>query len=724
MTMKKIILLLFTLVTSSVYSQEVTLEKILFGRFRQKSVYGIRPMSGGDSYTVLTNNSIVKYSYLTGSVQDTLVDFSSFRDYYPDEYEISSDGKKIIINTDYTEIYRRSYLSKTFIYDIQNKEFEPLSSEFEYTQLATFSPDNKKVAFVYQNNIYVKDLQTKEQRQITFDGRKNFILNGLPDWVYEEEFAFNKAFEFSSDGNYLAYIKFDETAVKSYTLEYYSPVSEQYDPEKNYPQLYEYKYPKVGEENSKVSVHVFDFSTLETTKVNTGDNDDIYIPKITWISSTGKLSICRLNRLQNHLDLLSFDVKSKAVKTFFTLTDRRYLEESVMPSVTFLNDGKSFLITSDTEGFRNIYHYSLDGKLLSRVTSGKENEVVDFLGFDEETKKVYFTSVGKKSYQEVVCSVDLNGKNRKTISQDYGMNTPEFSSNYKYFINFHTSKDEPYYITVNDNKGKILRVLEDNSALKERLKLAGIQKEFFSWKNSSGDSLDAFVIKPKDFDAKKQYPVLVVGYNGPNYNLVNDRYEFQWYNALVEKGYLVCCTDTRGTGRKGAEFRKCTYGQLGNLETQDLVSFSKYLSSLDYVDGSRLGIWGWSYGGFMASNLMTRGAGSYKIGIAVAPVTNWEYYDNIYTERYMGLPKDNHDGYVKNSPIYYADKLQGKFLLIFGSADDNVHPQNSMVFCEALVQADKEFEFMQYTNKNHGIYGGNTTYHLYKKMIKFIENNL
>lgn len=721
--MKKIFTLFLTLFAVSGFAQtEVSLYNILRGQFRQRGVYGIVSMMSGESYTVLRSNSVIKYGYKTGEVEDTLANFSAAG--YAEDYEFSSDEKKILFYTDSEEIYRRSFLAKYFVYDVETKKIDKVSDDFEYIQLATFSPDAKKIAFVKDNNIYVKNFETNSTSQITTDGKKNSILNGLPDWVYEEEFEFNKAFEFSPDGKYLAYIKFDETDVKSYTLQYYSGITDEYSSEANYPENYVYKYPKVGEANSKVSVHVYSFDKNETFAAELGENQDIYVPRILWTGESGKLAVCRMNRLQNTLDLLRFDVNTSKTEKFFTLTDKRYIEESVMPSITFLSGGKSFLITSDKDGYRQIYHYSSEGKLIAQVTSDKK-EVLEFCGVDEKNKKVFFTGVGENAAQEAVYVTDLNGKNRKKLSSKNGVNSPEFSTNFKYFINFYSSVSTPYYITVNDNKGAEIRVIEDNAALKNRLSAVKCPtREIFSWKNSSGDSLIAFIIKPADFDENKKYPVLVVGYNGPNYNLVSDRYEFQWYNALVDKGFLVACTDTRGTGRKGAEFRKCTYGQLGKFETEDLVSFSKYLSGLKFVDGSRLGIWGWSYGGFMASNVMTRGAGSYKLGVAVAPVTNWEYYDNIYTERYMGLPQDNHEGYINNSPLKYADKLQGKFLLIFGSCDDNVHPQNSMVFCEALVQADKEFEFMQYTNKNHGIYGGNTTWHLYKKMVKFIEENL
>lgn len=728
--MRKYFIVFLLIVSNLAMAQqkELPLKGVLYGMFRQKSVYGIVSMKNGTSYTCLEDNSIVKYSYATGEKEEVVVDFKKLGISYVEDYQFSANEDKILFYTSSTPIYRRSFKADYYVYDLRTQKFESLTderfAEADKAQLATLSPDSKKVAFVVNRNIYVKDLESGETKQITTDGQMNTILNGLPDWVYEEEFEFNQAFEFSPDSKYLAYIKFDETNVKSYTLQYYHKMTEDYVPEANYPINYEYKYPKAGEANSIVSVHICNLESGETKPADLGSETDIYVPKIQWIANTGDLAISRLNRLQNHLELLRYNPASGSTTKFFDMKDKRYIEESVMPNVIYLNDGKSFLIQSEKDGYRNICHYSTDGKLINNVTSGSQ-EIEEIIGYDEKTKKVYFTANGENSTQVAIYSVDISGKNRTKLSAQNGTNRAEFSSNFKYFINFFSNASTPYYITVNDSKGKLVRVIEDNAALKQKIEeFGGTNKEFFTWKNESGESLNAYMIKPADFDENKQYPVLVVGYNGPNHNMVNDAFEFNWQQVLARKGYIVACTDTRGTGRKGAEFRKCTYGQLGNLETQDLVAFSKYLGSQKFIDGSRLGIWGWSYGGFMASNVMTRGAGNYKLGIAVAPVENWEYYDNIYTERYMGLPQQNASGYKDNSPLKYADKLQGKFLLIYGSADDNVHPQNSMVFCEALVQADKDFEFMQYTNKNHGIYGGNTTFHLYKKMLNFIENNL
>ena len=695
----------------------------LTGKFWQYSVYGICPMNNGESYTVLENNSVVRYSYSTGNLEQVMADFNKMSIPNVEGYEISNDESKILFHTEETPIYRRSFLSKYYIANLSNGTVDELC-DGNNQQMATLSPDGTKVAYISNNNIILKDLSTGTFTNVTTDGKFNHIINGIPDWVYEEEFGFNKAYEFSPDNRYLAYIKFDESQVKSYTLQYYHYDANTYISDNNYPTPYEYKYPKAGEANSIVSVHIYDISTGRTITANIGDDTDIYIPHIQWTARNGELAISRLNRLQNRLDILQCDAATGKTKQMFRLDDKRYIEEDVVQSVRYMSDGKSFIITTEEDGFRNIRHYNINGKKINDVTSGS-HEVISLIGYNDKTQQVYFTAVGNTTTREDVCVANLNGKNRRTISNRQGCNSAEFSANYKYFIQFNSDCNNPKYVSICDANGKELRVLEDNEKLRKTIeKLGGSRKELFTWINPTGDTLNGYMIKPLNFDSTRHYPVLVVGYNGPNYNMVNDEFTFNWQQIISQDSIIVACTDTRGTGRKGTEFRKCTYGQLGNLETRDLTAFAKYLSSLPYVNGNRLGIWGWSYGGFMVANVMTRGAGSYKVGVSIAPVTNWEFYDNIYTERYMGLPSKNVSGYKDNSPIKYAEQLEGKLLLIFGSADDNVHPQNAMIFCEALVQANKQFDMMQYTNKNHGIYGGNTSLHLYTKVINYILDNL
>ena len=725
--MKHIILsaaaILLGINTLTAQYKEITLTEYLYGYYSARTVRGIVSMKDGESYTTLTGNQVIRYSYKTGEIIDTVINFSAIDiPVMADGYTINDDGSKVLFYSNETSLYRHSFFADYKVYDIATRRTTPLPGSQQ--RMASLSPDGKMAAYVVGNNIRVLDLNTHIETIVTTDGSINHILNGVPDWVYEEEFAIDKCYEFSPDGKYLAYIKYDESDVKSYTLQYYSFLTDDYNSEANYPYNYEYKYPKVGEGNSTVSVHIYDFSTGKTTTADLGSETDIYVPKLQWTAQDGVLAISRLNRLQNRLDLLAYDVKTGRTSTFFTMKEPQYIEEDVVKSVHYLKDGKSFLIQGEQDGYRNIYRYGMDGRLINAVTSG-DKEVIELFGCDPDEKKVYFTAVGDNTTQVAVYSVDINGKNRRKLSTQNGTNSPQFSKNFKYYLNFFSNAQTPRIVTVCDNTGKTIRTVLDNQQLRTRLEsYGGINKRFFEWKNPHGDRLNAYMVLPPDFDSTKKYPVLVVGYNGPNSNYVNDEFEFNWHNLLAQKGVIVASTDTRGTGRKGEKFRKCTYGQLGNLETQDLADFNKYLASQPYIDGSRIGIWGWSYGGFMSLSLLTRAPGLYKLGVAIAPVTSWEYYDNIYTERYMGLPQQNVKGYKDNAPLKYASELQGKLFLAFGSADDNVHPQNAMVFAEALVQADKDFEMMQFTNKNHGIYGGNTTKYLYGKFIRFVLENL
>ncbi len=700
-------------------TNEITLNDWLSGQFYQRSVYGIRSMNDGESYTTMSRGMITKSSYSTGENLGVVT-------YLPaatDDYTFSADEKKIIYHINEQPIYRRSFYADYYIMDIATRHTDTLCAT-GLQRMATLSPDGNMVAYIMQNNILLKNLTTGNIDSVTTDGEINKIINGVPDWVYEEEFEFNKAYEFSPDGRYIAYIKFNEENVKSYTLQFFSNMTSKYNPEANYPVNYVYKYPKAGEANSIVSVHIYDIQTGQTRQADLGADTDIYIPRIQWING-GDLCICRMNRLQNHLELLRFSTADNSTSKFYEQKDPKYIEEAVMQHIHFIEGGKQFIIMSEGSGSRQLYLYDTYGKIQRPITSDPKREVIEPIGYSPAEKRVYYKGVGENSTQEAIYSIGINGKKLQKLSQMDGTNDAEFSSSYKYFINFYSNAETPRYISVHNNKGQELRVLQDNALLKQTIKQYGMaKKEFFQFQNSHHDTLNAFIMKPQNFDPKKKYPVLVVGYNGPNHCEVNDQFVFNWHQILVQKGYIIACVDTRGTGRKGSQFRKCTYGQLGKLETEDLADFAKWLRKNSFVAPDRLGIWGWSYGGFMVSNLMTRAAGSYNLGIAIAPVENWEYYDNIYTERYMGLPQQNHKGYTDNSPLKYADKLEGKFLLIYGSADDNVHPQNAMVFAEALVQANKDFDMAVYTNKNHSIYGGNTTRHLYSKIIKYIEDNL
>ena len=716
--MKKIFISLLVLSIAVVYAQKLTLEDVwLRYSFYPKYVSGLRSMNDGLYYTTLQSNKIVKYSYKTGKEAGVLFDLSKIKgNDVPksvSEYEFSSDEKKILISDLHEAIYRHSYKADYYIYDTQTGKMTRLYPD-DKVQLATFSPKADKVAFVYKNNLYYKDLQSNQIVQITKDGEWNNIINGAPDWVYEEEFSFSKAFEWSPKGDKIAFLRFDESKVKQFSMTYYG---------KLYPTEYKFKYPKAGETNSIVTVHIYNLNTKENTLVDTGNETDQYIPRIKWTKDNNLLSFIRLNRLQNKFELLLADPKGNS-NVIYTETDKRYVE--LFDDLTFLEDGQHFIISSEKDGFKHLYLYDLNGKLVNRITNGNW-EVADFLGYNAKNKLVYYTSTENSPLQRQLYSIKIDGSKKTQLSEKAGTHEINFSHSYKYYIDFYTNANTPYYITLRDSKGKLIRVLEDNKALLDKMKEYNfVKKEFFSFKTSEGVELNGWMYKPANFDKTKKYPVFMHMYGGPGSQEVTDSWNYNdvWYQLLAQKGYLVVCVDNRGTGGRGAEFKKLTYGQLGKYETIDQIEAAKYIGSLPYADASRISMQGWSYGGYMSTLCLEKGAGVFKTAIAVAPVTNWRYYDSIYTERYMGLPQDNADGYDDNSPINHTELIKGKYLLMHGLADDNVHFQNSAELITKLIQNEVQFDLMIYPNKNHGIYGGNTRHYLFKKMLLFLEENL
>jgi dipeptidyl-peptidase-4 len=730
--MKKILIALllvaFTYQTS--FSQqdvkEITVEDLWVKyTFWASGVFGLRSMNDGLNYTTYDrqHNAIVKYSYKTGEATDTILKINDLKLEDFSDYHFSADETKLLLETNVQSIYRHSYTAENYIYDINTKKLSPLSDKKEQ-QLATFSPEGSKVAFAYQNNIYIKDLISDKETQVSTDGKKNHVLNGVPDWVYEEEFGFSKAFDWSADGNKLAYIRFDESKVKTFDMTVYAGLAPKLEQNKLYPENRQWKYPKAGDDNSVISVHIFDLKTNKTLKADIGTETDIYIPRIKWTTDANQLIILRLNRLQNHLEILFTDAATGKTKVIYNEKNKYYIETDMFDNITFLEDGENFIYTSEKDGYNHIYYRSIDGKTEVQVTNGKW-EVMDFSGYDERAKLFYYTAAEASPLLRDLYVTDLKGKKKKKLSTEEGTNRADFSKGFKYYINTFSSINKPTYVTLHNSKGEQIRVLKDNDGLAEQVKqYGGVNKSFFKFKTSEGVELNGYMIKPHDFDANKKYPVLMYQYSGPNSQSVQNRWSFGWDQLLAQKGYIVACVDGRGTGARGEAFRKITYQQLGKYETVDQIEAAKYLGSLAYVDAKRIGIWGWSFGGYETLLALTKGADYFKAGIAVAPVTNWRYYDNIYTERYMRKPQDNAGGYDDNSPINHVEKLQGKLLLVHGTADDNVHVQNSMEMSEALVQAGKQFRQFYYTNRNHGIYGGYTRYHLYTMMTNFILENL
>jgi len=720
---------IFLLLFSNSYAQnlkEISLEDIFKkGLFRQQYVYGQQSLKDGKSYASIIRDpqsgllKVVRNNYQDGKIASVLyteADVILGKDTLPVSTEFSDDEKKVILAKDEEEIYRYSRKAWYYILDLNTKKLTELSTRGKQ-QFPTFSPDGTKIAYVIDNNIFIKDLRTQKEEQITKDGEKNRIINGWADWVYEEEFEFTRAFFWSPDSKKMAFYKFDESQVPEYSITIYDSL---------YPTQYKYKYPKAGEKNSDVSIHIYDLSEHKTKTADIGNEKDQYIPRIKWTADPNSLCILRLNRHQNKLDYLLADAKTGTSKVVLTEQDKYYIDIE-KEQLTFLKDNKRFINVSERDGYNHIYVYDLNGKIINQVTKGNW-EVTEIYGIDENKGLIFYQSTEASPLKRDVYSISLNGTNKKKLSRSEGTNSAEFSSDFSYYILSHSTVNQPLYITLHEQSGKQIRVLEDNSALKQRLKQYQIPPtQLFSFKTSEGVELNGYMIKPSNFNPAKKYPVLLYVYGGPGSQNVDDSFGASrdfWFSMLAQKGYIVACVDNRGTGYRGSEFKKMTYKQLGKYETIDQIETAKWFATQSYVDASRIGIWGWSFGGYLSSLCATKGNGIFKMAIAVAPVTTWRYYDSIYTERFLQTPQENPEGYDANSPIRYAKNLKGKFLLIHGTADDNVHFQNSVMFSEALIQANKPFEQAYYPNKNHGIYGGNTSLHLYSKLTDFILNNL
>lgn len=695
--------------------------------FQQKNISGYRSMSDGLNYTKKEEgNQIVKYSYKTGEKLEVVFDlskiespgFSEFSD-----YEFSKDESKILFTTKSQAIYRHSFTAEYFIWNQTTKEMAPLSANGAQ-QLATFSPDGERVAFVRNNNIFIKSLKFGTESQVTRDGKTNEIINGAPDWVYEEEFGFSKAFEWSPDSKFLAFIKFDETEVPMFNIPMYQGQKPSLKEYELYPGNTSYKYPKAGEKNSVVSVRIYDLKAKSSVTAEIGDDKEQYIPRIKWTADATDLAIMKVNRLQNKLDIVLANPFTGDTRAFFSETNKRYIDESFYDNFIFLPDNKYIVLNSERNGYSHLYLYDRQGFEVKQLTDGKY-DVTKFYGFDPVKKIFYFQAAKESPMRREVYFVSLDSKKSGKLSIQSGTNHADFSNGMKYFINYFSNVETPSQATLCDQTGKLIRTLEDNSALKTLLKDYQIsKKEFFSFKTSEGVELNGWMIKPASFDPAKKHPVVMTQYSGPNNQQVIDRWSIGYDDYLAQEGFIVACVDPRGTGARGEEFRKMTYMQLGKYESDDQVEAAKYLGSLPFVDKNNIAIWGWSYGGFMSALCMEKGADVFKAGISVAPVTNWRFYDSVYTERYMRTPKENPDGYDDNSPLSHSDKIKGNYLIICGSADDNVHLQNTMEFTERMVQAGVQFDMAIYTNRNHGIRGGNTSLQLYTKMTNFLKEKL
>lgn len=715
----------FLFLTSSVFAQKsVSLEDIWKNyTFRQNSIQNFNWTADGKHYAALKEGKIITYDAVDPLKFEVLFDQNQLttadgKKIQMQSFTLSKDEQKILIETESEQIYRRSSKENNYVFDRSAKTLKPLSTKGKQMH-ASFSPDGNQVAFVRDNNIYVVDLKTGQEKAITTSGQKNKIIHGACDWVYEEEFSFAQAFFWSPDSKKIAFYTFNEEKVPEYNMQMWGDL---------YPKDYRYKYPKAGESNSVVSISIYQLPTAKTVKVDVGPETNQYIARIKWTNDANTLSMMRLNRLQNHLDLLHANAQTGKSTLVYQEDSKTSLEiESIGDDLTYLKDNKHFVFTSEKSGFKHLYMGEITSGQLTPITQGNW-EVADVYGVDEKNQVIYFSSAEISPIQREVYQIKFDGSGKVLLSQKGGMNSVNFSSDFSLYTLHHTSATEPLRIELKNYKGEVVRVLEENTKLKQQFKEYGFSfREFIKVPIEGGVELNAYWIRPKNFDANKKYPVLMHVYGGPGSQQVLDTWgsqDFIWYQHLLDKGYLIFCVDNRGTGARGVDFKRITYKNLGKIEVQDQIAAAKWIGKLPYVDAGRIGIWGWSYGGYMSSNCLMQGADVFKAAISVAPVTNWRFYDSIYTERYQGLPQDNASGYDDNSPVSHVNKLKGNLLLVHGTGDDNVHFQNAVALQEALIKANKQFESFYYPNRNHGISGGVTRLHLYQMMTEFLMRKL
>jgi dipeptidyl-peptidase-4 len=724
--------LLPTLAPTAAFAQQkqaLTLEDIWAKpTFRTATVPGFDWMKDGRYYASLDEGSLVQHEATTGKAVATLVPASALqlpgaaKPLAVDGYSFNADEQKVLFTTDTEPIYRRSSRAGYYVFDRATKKLTALSAGGKQSY-ATFSPDGRRVAFVRDNNLFLVDLATMKETAVTSTGRRNQLIHGSCDWVYEEEFEFAQAFFWSPDSRQIAFYSFDESQVPEYNMQEWG---------KLYPEDYRYKYPKAGEKNSVVSISSYDVASARTTKMDVGPEPDQYIPRVTWTQTPNLLSIRRMNRLQNKLEILHADAGTGKTSVVLTDTDKAYVEVTD-GDLFYLPGGKQFIFASEKDGYRHLYLHDMSGQEVRQLTKGSW-EVSEVAGLDPKNGLVYFTSTQEAPMQRHLYRSKLSGGPAERLGEaGPGTDVINLAPDCRYYLNYHSQAGQPQVVSLRDGRtGKLVKTLEDNARLRQALTQYNLgSHEFISFKTSDGTQLNGWMIKPANFDPGKKYPVLMHVYGGPGSQTVKDDAgggtaftNYLWHQLLAQNGYLVVSVDGRGTGARGAAFKKSTYANLGKLETIDQGEGAKYLATLPYVDKSRIGIWGWSFGGYMTALAMTKNADLFKMGISVAPVTNWRYYDTVYTERFLKTPQENPGGYDDNSPVQFAKQLKGKYLLVHGTGDDNVHFQNSIAWVDALIKADKSYQTLYYPNRNHGIYGGNTRLHLYRQMTDFVLQNL
>lgn len=730
---KWLVLIYLIILTNNTFAQEkrlTSLDDIFRNQtFEVNTVHGINWMQNGEYYTSLVSDqntnisNIVMFDISSGNAVKTLV---SGEELIPEgqnqpihftAYSLNAEENQVLLATEVESIYRRSSKARFYVYQLNSNTLRELYPE--KVSYATFSPDGSRVAYVRENNLYYKTLDNMQETAVTTDGRFNEIIYGSSDWVYEEEFAFAKGFFWSPDSRKLAFYKFNESDVKEYNMQLWGNL---------YPEDYRFKYPKAGEENSRIEILVHHLQNASTVKMDIGEQEDIYIPRIYWTSDPDLLSIVRMNRLQNKLEILHSNVHNSRTEVVLSENSDTYVDINYNDNLIYLKKNKGFIRTSEQSGYKHVYLHKMNGELVSQLTQG-EYDVAELIGYDAKRKLIYYFSTEDSPLERQLYSIDLRGKDKNRLSPKEGVNEININPTYTYYIQYHSAARQPLTVTLHQApSGELVKVLEENQPLRDTLKTVTLNtKEFFTIKIEDTLQLNAYMIKPADFDPTKEYPVLMYVYGGPGSQTVLNKFSGQrelWHSYLADRGYIVVSVDNRGTGARGQAFKHATYAQLGKLETQDQIAAARYLAAQPYVDPARIGIWGWSFGGYMTSLALFKGNDIFKTGIAVAPVTNWRFYDSIYTERYLKRPQDNPSGYDNNSPNTHTDKLKGNFFLIHGTGDDNVHFQNAVELQNALIDANKQFDSFYYPNRDHGISGGNTRYHLFNMMTNYILEKL
>lgn len=726
---QRLVIFIFCTISLSGFAQDslkISLEDIWKkNTFGAGGVYGFVHLKNGSQYCRLVSAQgyayVVSYNYSDGNSTDTLINGRKLAEnsgeagFSLESFEFSRDEQKAVIISDSRGQYRHSSFVQAWVYDRISGKLTRVSEK--WIMYPTLSPDGQKIAYVYDNNLYIKDLKKGKTRKITKDGKQNSIINGAVDWVYEEEFSMSRGFEWNADGSRLAFYKFNESAVKTWDMEIYSQL---------YPEQFKYKYPKAGEANSKVDVYVYDVKKKKAKRINTGSENDQYLPRIYWSKKPETLIIQRLNRLQNHWEWLTVNAKSGQVAVAWDEKSETYID---IPEVFhFLNDGEHVIVSSERDGYRHLYLHKIEGPQVFQITKGNF-DVAEFCGIDEKSGELFYSTPGNNPAEVHIFKCTVEGKNHTPVLNERGTHTIHFSQDLSFMLHQHSNADQPPVYAIRNRKAELVRTLQDNATLKEKMKKYGFSPvQFGKLTTDQNIELNYWMIQPSKMEDGKKYPVLMYVYGGPGSQTVKDGWGYSnyvWYQMLANTyGYIIVSVDNRGTGMRGEQFKKCTYKQLGKLETEDQIGAAKWIAQQPWADASRIGIWGWSYGGYMSSLCISKGNQVFKTAIAVAPVTNWRYYDNIYTERYMQTPQLNPKGYDDNSPISHVDSIRGNYLIVHGTADDNVHFQNTVEMIRKMIDKNITFDSEIYPDKNHGIYGGNTRYHLYDRMTKYILENL